>query len=446
MEMAKSKLLQRKNRAGESGVFGLTMRDMAKLLFFSVFFVPDYYGFELGIAFNVQRIVLIVIWVLILSSQRRREQMARVIVKNKRNPYILLYLFVCFYTAVYRLDIGTFFSPLFDQIVVFYTTIYMLRNEYTTEDLLDQIIRLGYILCILGLVEEALRRPLFGHFEMIKGMFAGSLVRDGIYRIAGPAHHPLGYGLYLQILLALACYDYRRNRIDLFCRLPLLFLTALNIFFTGSRSTLGISMFELLLLTLFSEKSTRKLVLRAAGLCLLIVIPLLVLFYRTDFVQALMIRLMNMVDGAFHTKLSLKLFGYYSQHLEDSSRYRELLPEIFKLDWLNPFVGRGNSYVFSMYYEGFLIESIDNFYIHQYIKIAYPGLFTTVLLIVANFLSNVRMMLQSRNALYRVLFIIFLIYFLTLFFVDALGTLDYIFVLFGVLYVEEERQTRQLKN
>lgn len=438
--------LKGKDYIYRDGRLRITMRTMAIIFFFTIFFMPDYFGVKVGFALNTQRIALIFIMIWIFAVDFRKKRMLHILFNNKNNIFIGLYLFVCLYTMLYRTDIGTLLNPLMDWIMVYYITIYFIESELSIPELIRMFLRVGFVLCILGLVEFVLKTPLFGKLETIKGIFAGVYVRDGMYRIMGPAHHALGYGLYLLILMPLTCYDLKNNQVNIFCR-PLFFLLVfLNICLTGSRSTLGLAGIEIILLMLFSRSQQKKMYLIFFSLLFLIMIPLGILLFNTGPVQGILRFCAATIDGAFGTNYAATIFKYHSQQLTDSSEYRKLLPMIFTLDWLNPLVGRGNSYSFSMYVNDYLIWSIDNFYVSQYIKVAYPGLITSILLFLGNLKFDFWGLLHTRDPFYQIFFIIFFTYFLNLWWVDALGTLDFIFVLFGVLYVKATYDSREMER
>lgn len=431
-----------KEKSGYDDKVRISMRTMAVLFFFSIFFMPDYFGISIGIALNMQRILLIIIWIWIIRVEFRKKQMLAIVVNNKTNIFIALYLFVCFYTMVLRVDIGTLMNPLIDYILVFFTTIYFMKYEWNLDDFLSFIRKIGYTLCSLGIVEGVTKKHLFGILETISGMTGGAVIRDGAYRISGPAHHPLGYGLFLLILFPLICYDKKNNKIDIFKNLPLVFLILLNVLLTGSRSTLGIMAVEIILLMLFSQAEDVKKYLTIGIWAIVWASLLCILFFNTGPVQTILGRFATTIDGALGTSLASYL-NLYSASLKDSSQYRTYLPQIFGLDWLNPILGRGNSYSFGWHVGDYWIVSIDNFYVNQYIKIAYPGLVTIVLLCLANIKNAVVGLFKTKDVFYRVWIVIFAAYFLNLWWVDALGTLDYIFVLFGILYVKTEDLKRR---
>ena len=416
------------------GKIRISMYVMSVCFFFSIFFMPDYFGIKLGVAFNMQRIFLIIIWCWIFKVEFRKRSMIRIIVENKTNIFIVLYLFVCLYTMVLRVDVGTLMNPLIDYIAVFYTTIYFMETYWDVKKFIAFITKIGYALCSLGILEAIVKKPFFGALETIPGMFVGRVIRDGSYRIMGPAHHPLGYGLFLLILFPLICYDEEKNKVYLLKNLPLVLMILLNVLLTGSRSTLGIMAIEILLLMFFSKKEERKQYWVIGSWVIILVTLLIILFLDTSLVQSILGRLATTIDGALGTSFASYL-DLHSASLKDSSQYRTYLPMIFKLDWLNPILGRGNGYSFGWHVGNYWIVSIDNFYVGQYIKIAYPGLITIVLLFLANIKYAVIGMFQTKDVFYKILFTVFLAYFLNLWWVDSLGTLDYIFVLFGILYV-----------
>ena len=365
------------------GKIRISMYVMSVCFFFSIFFMPDYFGIKLGVAFNMQRIFLIIIWCWIFKVEFRKRSMIRIIVENKTNIFIVLYLFVCLYTMVLRVDVGTLMNPLIDYIAVFYTTIYFMETYWDVKKFIAFITKIGYALCSLGILEAIVKKPFFGALETIPGMFVGRVIRDGSYRIMGPAHHPLGYGLFLLILFPLICYDEEKNKVYLLKNLPLVLMILLNVLLTGSRSTLGIMAIEILLLMFFSKKEERKQYWVIGSWVIILVTLLIILFLDTSLVQSILGRLATTIDGALGTSFASYL-DLHSASLKDSSQYRTYLPMIFKLDWLNPILGRGNGYSFGWYVGDYWIVSIDNFYVGQYIKIAYPGLITIVLLFLAN--------------------------------------------------------------
>ncbi|MDU7026952.1 MULTISPECIES: hypothetical protein [Robinsoniella] len=316
--------------------------------------------------------------------------------------------------------------------------IYLFKAELSVEKFLSVLIRIAYVLCILGILEFLLKGSVFLQFEMIPGMVVGDSFRNGQYRIMGPAHHPLGYGLYLLIMTPLVCFHYKKRAISLFSHFWLFLLIAVNVYLTGSRSTLGLFLLEIFIIFLASSRKEKLPVLLIAFYTAITGIIVIMLFYNTAAVQSVLISIAHLIDAALNTKFAESL-GVDTTTYVLSEDYRKLLPLIFKLDWINPLIGRGYGYTFNWAYQGFWISSIDNYYVNQYIKVAYPGLIIQLLLYGFFLIKGFRSALCRGSRLAAALSICFVLYFISLWWVDVLGTLDYIFVLFALLYAMDEK-------
>lgn len=417
-----------------SGTISISLHALTVFLVISIFFIPDYFGVSV---FNCQRVALLLIWYIIFRNPERRSEFFRVIASFRFNKIIAVYLVVLLITSVYRLNLNTFLNPFFDQVVILYTMIYLFNKEISIKKFLSILIAIAYLLCLLGLVEYALQNSIFLKFETIKGLTGGMAIRGGRYRVMGPAHHALGYGLYLQIMIPISGYDCQKNEINPFKRLFLLLLISVNIFLTNSRSALGLMLVELVVVFLISPRKVKR------GLFLMICYfaviggSIIVLFYKTSFVQSILVSTAQVLDAVFGGSLAVEL-GADTTIYELSEEYRDLLPEIFKLNWLNPWIGRGNGYQFNWNYQGFWVNSIDNYYVNQYIKVAYSGLIIQCIFYIAMIGMMVRAVLIKHSKVCLVVLISCLFYFITLWWVDALGTLDYIFMLFALVYTIHE--------
>ena len=128
-----------------------------------------------------------------------------------------------------------------------------------------------------------------------------------------------------------------------------------------------------------------------------------------------------------------------------SANYREQLKYIFTLDWLNPLLGIGRKRSFSSELNGSFIVSVDNFYIAEYIRYAYPGLAAFVLYISYFIVGLVKKSIRRQDAIYKVLLIGCLCYLINLFWVDSLQTLKYLYVLLA-LYCSLDFETRKKRS
>ena len=126
---------------------------------------------------------------------------------------------------------------------------------------------------------------------------------------------------------------------------------------------------------------------------MIVIIPVTVMLIYclkdTSFIQSLLRTFFSAIDEVLNTNYAVK-YGADATTLYNSSYYRELLWKHTILgDWLNPLLGRGGNYKFGMYVEGYRIQSIDNFYVGQYITYAWPGMYYMVI--------NVRKFFNSIN-------------------------------------------------
>ena len=244
-----------------------------------------------------------------------------------------------------------------------------------------------------------------------------------------------------------ACYDEVNDRIDLMRR-PLLFaLFFINIMLTGSRSTLGIFFLEAALLIAFSDKEKKKKILVFITLFAICFTLAVIIFKNTSFGQYVLLQLTSVVDAAFGTTYSVQ-YGADQNALGSSSAYREQLKGIFKVRWLNPILGIGRKRNFSGVVNGSVIQSIDSFYIAEYIRYAYPGMFSFM-----GFMGywiykmTKSAFVTSKSKLSYILLIGMACYALNLKWVDSLQTLKYMYVLCALsvcnvtkTIVEEKKQ------
>ncbi|MGL6199650.1 MAG: hypothetical protein ACRC3H_12025 [Lachnospiraceae bacterium] len=411
-------------------------------LVIAIFFMPDYFGFSV---FNSQRIILLLIWFMIFRNYERLVDFTKVIYSFRFNWIIITYLLVLLITAVYRMNINTLLNPFFDQIAILYTMIYLFRKELSIKEFLKILIIIMYILCILGIVEYILKGSLFLNFETIKGLTAGLKTRNGQYRVMGPAHHALGYGLFLLISFPLAAFDYSAEEVNPLKRPLLLVLIIINVFLTGSRSTLGLLGAEVIVIFLMSTARLKKVLIIFGGYFLVTGGITIALFFHTSVVQSIMISVANTIDTVFDSSFAEAL-GTDTSIYELSQDYRKILPKIFTLDWLSPIIGMGYGYQLIWNYNGVSVSSIDNYYVNQYIKVAYSGLLCQCLFYLAMLGTALKGRFMYGSRLSIVTFYSCFFYFINLWWVDALGTLDYVFVLFAMIYVLNENYIRSVRS
>ena len=149
-----------------------------------------------------------------------------------------------------------------------------------------------------------MRKTPFAYLETIRGLYTGGMIRSGSYRIMGPANHSLAYGLILISGLPLLCIDEEKHCFTLFRHLPLLLLVVVNVFLTGSRSTLAVMGLELLLLTVLAPGEQRKKLLFTIVPAGLLILLLAFLFPNSPPGHYILLQLSTVVDEMFGNYLS----------------------------------------------------------------------------------------------------------------------------------------------
>ncbi len=413
-------------------------------LIFTDFIMPQYFGVHIGYDITCTRLANIIIVVYMLCNPKIFSHFGKTILDCPLTIPVVLYLVVAAYTMVFRVDINALFM-VFLEMLTLYMLIYGIRYVVGVKRAIKWTIYCAYFLSCYGLIEFVYGKSIFLQFLSTVPNTVQNVYRSGHYRIMGPCGHALGYGLLLILFVAIACLDVERNEIYLFRRPVLLVLLFANILLTGSRSTLGLTIVEAIVIICFSNRRNVKKTLFI--LCVFIVglAVFLLLFYKTSIGNYLMGQITSVIDQVFGTTYAAN-FGVETERLQDSTEYRQALPYIFTLDWLNPLIGRGANGFSGAEINGIFIHSIDNYYVAQYIKYAYPGLISYILFILFVFVMLIRDIVKSRSAVTKMVLIAGIFYFWNLWWVDALQTLKFMYVFIAIFYAGclEREATAQL--
>lgn len=374
---------------------------------------------------------------MILAETQRKRDFVSVISESRFSKFMIPYLIVITYTMVLRADINAFLNP-FIELFCLYLMVYLMKYEFGFEKTFSILRVMVYILMWLGVVEYIMGRSPFSYLETIKGIYTGQFIRNGHYRIMSSAVHSLGYGLMIMCMGPFACYDEKKKEIKLFARPVLLVLMIFNVFMTGSRSTLAVFVLELVVILLFSRKKTLKRTILQLIIVLLLFAVFEMAIYKTSVGQYIMLQITSVLDEVLGTQWSVN-YGADLTALSSSSNYRDQLKYIFKVDWLNPILGIGRKKSFSAEINGSYILSIDNFYIAEFVRYAYPGLITYVLFLLYFICSMIKKAFgKTKNVAAKIILIACTGYLVNLKWVDSLQTLKYLYVLFALFEVIED--------
>ncbi|MBQ8798857.1 MAG: hypothetical protein IJZ55_04755 [Lachnospiraceae bacterium] len=399
---------------------------------FGTIIMPQYFGLNIGYDLTCARMANLLFVVYMMLNPLILSHFVKTTLRCEIFYPFFLYLIVAGYTMVFRVDINAFFLVFFEALLLF-MMVYGIRYVIGYQRAVKWINACAYFFGIYGLVEFACGQSLFLKFLRTLPTAVNNCYRSGHYRVMGPCGHPLGYGLVLLLLIALACVDLEKNEVYLFKRPVLLVLLLLNVVLTGSRSTLGIALAEVVVIILISNRTNIKKSLFML-VCFIFALGLfLLLFYKTGIGRYILMQITSVIDQVLGTELAGN-FGADVTTLQNSESYRENLPEIFKLDWLNPFIGRGVKRGFGAEINGVYIHSVDNYYVVQYIKYAYPGLISYVLFMVTTLVVMVKSIVRYKSALCKLLLVATVCYYVNLWWLDALQTLKYEYIMIALFF------------
>lgn len=419
-------------------------------LIIALIVMPQYFGIHIKVDFTCTRFANIFILIYMCLNPKIITLFWKTILRCEVSIPLALYVFVAFYTGILRGDINAFFL-VFIEVLTFFMMVYGIRYVVGVKKTIRWILGCAYFLSVYGFIEYVYGKSIFLKLLATMPTNVNNGYRSGHYRIMGPCGHSIAYGLLLILFIAVACYDYEKDKIYLFRRPLLLLMLMGNVFLTGSRSTLGVVGFELLLLFILSGKTNiKKSLLLIVGFFVIggvLLIPL----RNTGIGRYILGQVMSVIDQVFGTSYA-SAYGVDVQTLSNSTEYRKALPYIFTLDWLNPLLGRGNKFSGAEVH-GVYIHSIDHYYVAQYIKYAYPGLFFFVSYMVVAAVTLIRDIVKHHSGLAKIVLVALSMYFLNLWWVDALQTLKFSYLYLAIFYAakinrrdNEKRMKRETRS
>lgn len=438
--ISQNKLIHQTSNFTDESVF----RACWWLYLISFAILPDWFGFNLGMLFSAKRIMLFICLAMMIFSRKRLNRFVQMIKKlTVANILIGLYMFVHLYTAIYRRNVHTFVGEFLDGMLVFYFFCYLLKYEIPKASLFKFLRVTLWILCFCGIFEYLTQINVFSFLDTTNNFLVGTNVR-GELRLQGNCHHPIQFGMYISMLFCLSCYDPKTNKLFLF-RHPVLFILAsLCVFFSGSRGPFGLYLISLPLICLFSGKDERikSFVILLAIIAVFVVVMLFL--YKTYAGQWVLHMFASVLDSIFGTTIVNDHFSQLGINYYYSSQYRDILPKVFELDYLNPLIGRGARYTLSVMIDGVWVGggTTDNNYVGTYVAYAYPGLITQALLFLLCLGLSLWGRIKQKEPLFGAIFVAATAYIIGLWFVAAMGTFMYFWMLLAIAVM----RTRQDKH
>ena len=422
--------------------------ERVSILFFSaLFLMPGYFGFEIG-GFDVtmQRLTMIILCLFIFEKRQRAREFFEIVKSSGYTITLIPYLFVLLYTTAIRTNVNSFLGP-FIEILCLYFMMYIFRYALGVNRTVKLINVFSYILTIQGVIEFFMKRSLFSYLVNLPNIYTGANVRSGTYRIMGPCNHSLAYGLLLLIIIPITCYDVKKGKINIFDKPVLFFLLFINVILNGSRSTLGLYFLEFVILFVVTSKEYKKRNVFHLFFTMIFLFLFVGVTYKTPISQYVLRSIASVIDTVFNTQLAAK-FGADTTVLKNSEEYRKCLVQIFHLKYLNPLIGRGVFNYFQARINGYTIQSVDNFYVSQYIKYAYPGMVTYIIFIVYGIIMTLKGGVYKKSKICILLFTSLVAYYINLWYMDQLMTIKYSYVVLALLYtvMSDQQNIRNASN
>ena len=392
---------------------------------------------------TIPRILLVVGYAWFFFTPNNQQKFWDSVKQCNYSIYILIYAFVCLYTAVLRRDSNTFLGYFIDCFLFFYLFQYILRYQLSISSFLRIVTVCLYIVCALGMVEFATGFNVFTAFGIGENDVISTSYRDNTLRISGPYGHPLAYGMVLLILFPLTCYNYEENTINVFKNKTLLLLATINVLCTGARSGVGLFALELVLLYLYTSKRYRGKAFLNVTVLIIAILGMILILYEVPFVQYILRQVFYVIDEIFGTKMALLVGGDSS--IAASSIARDRIWKILQYKTLNPWLGRGTSNIGSFYIDGWNVTSIDNFFVRTYVSYGIPGVVAILLLYGKFIFTCVINLIKKQDRCAAICLIAATMHFVNLLYVDELATYKYFYMLIALSIVSLDRSVRWRK-
>lgn len=405
----------------------------------ALFALPQYFGIPLpGFALTAQRIVTVALILMIVFTREKGADFSQILKGCTANIYILPMLLVYAYTAIAVKSPNSVLGHFADAVCAFYLIILLAKDVFGVEGLINLLVKVVSVVCCIAIIDMLRRWNPYQLIHTIASISGDSNWRGSSYRVAAMCSHPIGFGMYLLLMLPVVSIDAENKALNLLKHPIALGLMSLAMLGTGSRGPIACFMAECLALFIMSDSGFKKSYSGTIFLVVVFAVFVLIAFNRESHINRwVWMNVFQIIDELFGTSFVLDRYGYWQYALtSNSSEYRDYLPFIFVSPDLDPFLGQGNQGDgISFTAGGYFIQSVDNFYVLQYIRYAWPGVITTVLLFVAILIKcYTSWRVTGRCGVFFAFGIAFLLYYANLWTVADLGTLKYYFGVFALVY------------
>lgn len=409
----------------------LSFHGVADMFLLGLFFFPQYFGIRLGsFDLTVLRIFEILLLFFIFVKEDKRNMFTGLIVDCKQGVFLLLFIIFIMIADSKNTSVMSSMYWITNVGVVFYLVLYLIIYEYGPEIFVKKIKKIISLVCMISPFQVILKFSPFELLDFLDKSTGGS--RFGSIRITGNWGVSNGYAMMLVMLLPIICYNFKEKKIDFWENKWTVILLFLNVILTGARLTVATFALTILLGFFFQSTRAKRNILASIFFIFPVVVMAVFLFSDNSIVESLLRTVMSAVDEIFKTSYATN-FGADSRILASSTNYRRTLLMVAQnIESFNPFHGKGSYFELDLEYQGFFLNSIDNFYIELYIKYAITGLVTFILLGISFMMLAIRECIN--NCLKIAIIISIICYYTSLFYLSHLQTFPIMICIFALTY------------
>jgi hypothetical protein len=423
--------------------FNKNMPLYAVVTFFPI--LPTYFAFNLGDSLpllTAYRIIVIYFFayeILINKKPGLKEVFAKLRASHV-NKYIWIYLMAVVVSSIMANtgdSLKALISILLENVLLFYFLVKRFLDPEVFDKAIHILIITAFILGLLGLIEGLSGFNIFSLLDLkVRDNIVGSAMyeRMGTNRVESSFGHPIGFGLYLTLMLPLVLYSANHGQ-----RLALItfFLLIINLLLTISRGPLIAFLVVFMIYLLVSNLKSKLIAfylisvfLISAGLYCTNVENKL-----TKLVKNIPLSIISLVDQ----KHSVRNFGANQDPFDYRLLIVNLAVEKMKNNyWFGLGMGYFRTHYFGQTAKYGKIFSIDNNYLLNFLELGIIGALAIILLIF-KFLSLCLAGPQKRRKLDGIGFYLFLSllgYYLSLTTVAALNSDRILWVFLALVAVQ----------
>lgn len=400
----------------------------------TLFIIPSYFAIRIGGIFllNCHRIIEIGLIFFVFYFRNIRGTFIYSVKHCSLNGLIILYIFICSYTAIVNSSINSLLGPCIDIIAIFYLSICAFNIGMDEKKIIDVIKYCITIVALACIFQYLTGVNFFAFLDTCGEISIENSIRDGVVRCSGPYAHALVLDMIIIMVTPFLCIDIKNNSLYLYKNPIQLLLLTITVFFSGARSGIAIFLMELLVILIISSKKVRGKTWIYTITVSIILGLIIVAFIDVPIVQYFIRYLCYVIDEIFETDFALNFGGNIS--IKNSSNAREVLWRIISSSQFDKLIGKGTSYSLAFYIGNKLVVSVDNWYMLQYIYYALPGLFTMVAMFVISIKKTIRRYSSEKSCIYLAILIASIGYLCNLVVAAAFNTMTYFFIILAYLY------------